>query len=243
MNRDQVRELLRCCRSEAEAAGDPQMAEALAQVGHDPDLAAWWERQRAFHAGARQAFRGVLPPAGLRERILAERPAAAIVPWPWPVKWAIAAGLVMLLALGGQWLRSRDGRSLDSFRNRMAKVAQRDYRMDLLSRDAEEIRRYLRARDGWADYRLSPGMERLPGMGCGVLRWMDQPVSMVCFDRGGQQPLFLFVADQKALAAGAPGPEPEFREIGRLTTATWTRDGLVYVLAAKGGREVLAPYL
>src|SRR6188768_3424401 len=50
---------------------DPAMADAIAQSGNDPQLAAWAEAEKRQDAALTLKLRAVQPPPGLRERILA----------------------------------------------------------------------------------------------------------------------------------------------------------------------------
>ena len=53
-------------------------------------------------------------------------------------------------------------------------------------------------------------------LGCGVLKWQDQPVAMVCFRTGkplapgAKSDLFLFVIDRKSLPDLRATTVPEF---------------------------------
>jgi len=77
-------------------------------------------------------------------------------------------------------------------------------------------------------------------LGAGVLSWAQERVSMVCLQSPEQGTLILFVVNQAALQP-APGPSPEFQQVGGRMTASWSRNGKVYVITTTGSRESLQP--
>jgi hypothetical protein len=49
----------------------------------------------------------------------------------------------------------------------------------------------------------------------------------------------MFVVDQAAIPTkNAPGPEPAYQPVGEVVTASWTRDGRVYLLAARSQADL-----
>src|SRR5436309_3482944 len=76
MNRAEAKTILLLYRTEADAA-DPQVAEALALVKQDPDLARWFADYRATQNVIRAKFREIPVPPALKEQIISERAANA----------------------------------------------------------------------------------------------------------------------------------------------------------------------
>jgi hypothetical protein len=64
---------------------------------------------------------------------------------------------------------------------------------------------------------------------------------MLCFDRGDQQMLFLFIVNRNAIK-GEPGATPETHALNRLQTASWSDDVNVYVLAGPPDPDFVAKY-
>jgi hypothetical protein len=120
----------------------------------------------------------------------------------------------------------------------MVRSVLRQYSMDLVTNDMTAIRQFLTGHQAPADYVLPPGLTSLPASGAGVLSWQGQRVAMVCLDSPDQGTLFLFVVDQSAVRPPPPR-NPEYLQVSKLMTASWTRDGKTYVLAGSGGREGL----
>jgi hypothetical protein len=114
----------------------------------------------------------------------------------------------------------------------------RQYTMDIVTNDMSGIRRFLASRQAPADYVLPPGLATLPASGAGVLSWQSQRVSMVCLDSPDQGTLFLFVVDQAAVRS-SPAAQPQFQQVNKLMTVSWSQGGKVYLLAGSGGRENL----
>src|SRR3954470_13450386 len=71
VNAEQAKFVLRGYRAEGFDASDPLFREALREVARNPALAAWFERERNFDAKIGAYLHQVIPPAGLREIILA----------------------------------------------------------------------------------------------------------------------------------------------------------------------------
>jgi hypothetical protein len=101
--------------------------------------------------------------------------------------------------------------------------------MDIPTNDMATVRRYLAARGAPADYVVPPGLAPLQLTGGGFLRWRSQPVSMVCFNRGDNQMLFLFVMNSSM--KDPPPATPALSKVSTLATASWTGNGKTYILA------------
>jgi hypothetical protein len=134
------------------------------------------------------------------------------------------------------WTQERPPDRFADYRGRMVRAALRQYRMDVLTNDLAAVRQYLAANGAPVNFTVPAALERLPLTGGGLLRWRGHKVSMVCFDRGDQQMLFLFVVDRSAVKE-APPPAPQLAKVSKLQTASWTRDNRAYLLAGPEGSE------
>ncbi len=231
MTRRQAQQALLLYRPGTPDALEPEIALALEQVGQDPELARWYEQHCAFQTAMRNKLRQIEVPADLKARILAQ---PKIVPLPvWrrsPVWLAAAAAVVLLVGLAALLLPPRTPDRFADFQGRMVRVASREYAMDLRTNDMQQVRQFLRSRGAPADYVLSRGLEQLNLTGTAFLRWRNNPVSMVCFDRGGNQMVYLFVMDSAAVKDPPPAT-PQMSRTNKLEVASWTREGRTYVLA------------
>jgi hypothetical protein len=242
MNREEAKDILRIQHSQASSAGDVELAAARELLRHDPELAEWWEQHRAFDASMRQALAGIPVPAGLAERIVRDHSRRARSQW-WrrPIVWAAAASVTLL---AGVWFVQHSRESeFAAFSIRMARSALRDYRMELETNNVAAIRGYLASRSAPADYQLRASLDQLPSLGCGIVRWRNQPVSMICLDRGKKQILWLFVADPQTVRGAPTGAEPVYRQVGDLAVAIWNDGHRLYLAGAIGSPEVLRQYL
>jgi hypothetical protein len=243
MNSAQAKDVLRLYRPGTDDERDAEAAAALALAGSDPELKSWFSGQQGFNAGVREQLHRIEPPASLREQILAgHRRTLVRVWWRRPELLAIAAAIVVVISLAS-FRMSHGQDTIASYRTRMAKFALREYSMNLVTNNLGEIRAYLKQHGAPADYVLTPPVAKLPGVGCALLKWQNQPVSLVCFRLGKQDLLWLFVIDRQSLP-DAPSTEwPVFQQVGKLATATWTGQGKTYLLGVIGDQKDIQEYL
>jgi hypothetical protein len=243
VNTAEAKEALMLYRPDTADAEDPQVVDAMAIARKDPALAKWFEQHCAFQRAMRAKFRRIEPPAHLRMAILATSRIVPLQPrWRQPVWLAAAAGLALLIGGLGLWLRPQPANRFANFQARMVASALREYGMDIVTNDMRQVRQFMASRGAPADYDLTQGLERLQLTGGGILRWRSHPVSMVCFNRGDDQMLYLFVMDRSAVKD--PPPEtPRVSKVGDLVTASWSRGGKAYVLAGPEEADFLRKYL
>ena len=250
MNPQTAKELLILYRPETADAESMEFAEALTLARSDAELARWFENHCTVQKILRARFQELKAPAGLKEQILSEYHAWQVRRrWRRPAQLAALAAVCVLVAVVfSMWRPASDEESLTAFRRRMVKTAIKTYSMDLETNDPRQIRTFLAQHKAHADYVLPKTLETATNIGCGVLRWQDRTVSMVCFHSGRQlrpgekTDLFLFVIDRAALPdAPASGP-PQFANFNRFSTASWAEGGKFYVLAGIGDEAFLRFY-
>jgi uncharacterized membrane protein YbaN (DUF454 family) len=243
LNSREAQQILLLYRPGTKDADDPQIAEALALARQDPALREWLEAHKTFQVQVREKMRGVPMPADLKERILAERKIIRLHRWQQPA-WLAAAAVVILLAVLSLFLLGdRRPDKFADYRDRMVRAALRNYKMDILSRDLQQVKSYSAQKGGPVDYTVPQALNKLPVTGGGVLNWRGHPVSMVCFDRGQQRMMFLFVIDKSALKKAPSSEAPELATVNRLPTASWTANDKAYMLAGEESTEALKNYL
>jgi hypothetical protein len=247
VNSAEAKEILLLYRPGTADPAEPQMAEALELARQEPELGRWFEQHRAYQKAMRARFRQIEVPAHLRTSLLMQKPTpqALIAPqarWRSPVWLTAVAAVVLLLGLVGVWLKPRPADRFANFQSRMVSAAQREYRMDLVTNDMQQIRQFMASRGAPADYDVTRGLARLQLTGGGRLTWRSKPVTMVCFDRGDKQMLFLFVLKRSAVKD--PPPEtPQLAKVREMFTASWTRGDNTYVLAGPEEVEFVKKYL
>lgn len=228
---------------------EPDVVEALQCVASDTALREWWQAQQQFHRDVAAALRQPPVPATLANRILAarRRPQGILrfLPYraaPW---WAAAAAAVgVLAATVVLWPSAQPADQADfaTFRSRMVRAALREYRMDVVTNDLALIRGFLSRNQAPAQFELSPSLAALPPVGGGLLSWQGQRVSMVCLDGRDLGMLYLFVVPTQSLVEGVPG-QTTVEQVNRLSTASWTRGSLTYVLASSAPPSALRQLL
>lgn len=211
-------------------AKSPEVVEALALVRDDPELRAWLENHQLVEARLRQSLRSVSVPAALREQILARR--VELEPWSRRRSILALAAMLALLAVAALWwLRpsSTPDRFAD-YRQRMVSGVLRSYHMELETTDTGQVREFMARAGSPDDFEIPSGLARLELAGGGRLQWRGHPVSMICFDRGDSEMVFLFVIRGNALADAPPGTA-ELAQVNKLATMSWSRGENVYLLA------------
>jgi hypothetical protein len=253
MTNQEAKQILALHRPGVDDADQNDVAEALALSRRDPALGAWLEERVALFTAIQTRLKQIEPPPGGKERILSLSQAPIPGP-PWrrprtrPLRLAIAALIVSMLGLTLCWLSLRPSSASHRFtvyRQRMVHTALQNYARPLLTNDLNEIRAYLARNSGHGDYLLTKPLASLPGDGCAILRWHDRTVSLVCFEIGNQQDLYLFIIDRADLS-DPPGPsrnQPQFATIGRFATAGWSEGGKTYLLAGPGDEKFLRRFL
>ena len=244
MDNQQVREILSLYRAGLDDANDPLFAEALAQAQRDPELARWFEQQRAFDTAVREKLRRIAPPASLVQRILTERKIVRpAVWWERPVLLAAAAAAIVLAVVAGFLFRQPEPQTFQAYRKNMARLVSGEYKMMLETKDLNAVRQFLTKNHGPSDFVLTKEMEKLPSEGCALIDWHRQHVSLVCLDRGADNDLFLFIIDRSALPDPPLSAAAQFAHVGKMTTASWTLGEKTYLLASKGTEEDLKKFL
>ncbi|HXT39890.1 MAG TPA: hypothetical protein VN887_07700 [Candidatus Angelobacter sp.] len=246
MDSQQAKDILMRYRPGVADATDADVDAALEQARRDPHLGRWFDQHCAFQTAVRNRLKQLPVPVDLKETILAGYGRVLVIVW-WqrPVYRALAAAAAVVLVAALIYFRPepREDKSFAAFRDRVVRSAQRGYAMDLTTTNLGEIRTYLAEHHGHADYTLPPALKKLPGDGCAVLRWQNKTVSMVCFDLGNHNDLYLFVAKRSDLPDAPSTAEPQFVRIEKLSAASWNGGDNIYVLAGSGDEQFIRNYL
>lgn len=246
MTSAQAKEILLLYRPGTRDAEDPQVLEAMELASRDPELAKWFGQQQAFQLAMRAKFREIPAPERAKVELLARQ--STIVPqpmfWQRPVWLAAAAIFIVLLGLSTFWLRPSVPDRFSHYRESMVSAAVRTYGMDIETNDMAQLRGFLGSKGAPADYDLTGGLASLQLKGGGLLRWRGNPVSMVCFDRGGGATLFLFVMNRSALKDPPPSTtDAQVTQVDGLETASWSNGSHTYVLAGPTEPSFAEKYL
>lgn len=233
MNREQAQEILLLYRPGTDNPAEPEIAQALALAREDHELGEWLRRHQAFQSTMRASLRAIPVPSGLRDQLWRENKIIRPPAWwqkPSPLWLAAAAVLIVLLGVAPLWVGQTRPDRFVHFQRRMVGEVLRQYGMDQKTSDLNQLRQFIATRGAPADFRVPPGLEKLSLTGGGVLRWRSHPVSMVCFDRGDQQMVFLFVMKRSAVK-DPPPDKPASEKVSELWTTSWSEGEHAYVLA------------
>ena len=117
-----------------------------------------------------------------------------------------------------------------------------NYKVKFESRDLERIHDYLATHSGHTNYQLTASLEKLPGQGTAVLSWRKAAVSLICLEASDHRTLYLFITNRENLPNGPDTSSPQFAEVERLASASWTEGDKTYILMIKGDRAALQGY-
>jgi len=224
------------------SAPDPEFAAALEQMRQDPALQQWFDGHCEAQAKLREKFAALPVPGNLKDAILAGR--KIVRPgfwWQKPAWLAAAAMIAFLLAAGALWLRPGALERFNIYRARMVRAALHQYAMEIVTNDLRQVRQFVAKKGGPADYVIPQSLESMRVTGGGHIPWGNTAASMLCFDRGDKQMLFLFVIDRSAIK-GEPGRHPKLTKISSLQTASWTEGSNTYILAGPDEPDFLRKY-
>jgi hypothetical protein len=245
MNKDEIRKILAIVRPGGQDAADPLVASAKESAQKDPELARWFEEQQEFDRKFAEALGEIPIPLGLQTRIMAtasERIRQRSL-WPRRIGWAAAAIAVLVTLFSFSRGLFQPAVSLADFRGEMISFIKLAPPLELESRDLERIQTWLGRTDAPADVSVPPGLSALEPVGCRVLFFRGQKVTLICFRRGGTKLVHLLVLDHLALQSLRSDGAPVFAQEGEWMTAAWRKKGRIYLLAAQGDRALLERYL
>jgi hypothetical protein len=240
MNNEEAKLILQGYRPGGQDANNLRFREALEQAQRDPELARWFAYEQALDSRISAKVRtAVSPPARLKAQLLAQQNIVRrVTRWRQPA-WQLAAAacLALLIIVAAVWLRPRGASGFAQYRSEMAEFAGHKLdRLDLMTRDVAELRRWLAQNNSDADFVLPAGLDGRPSVGCRLLAWKGKKVSLICFELQNHQMAHLIVIDRGALRGG-PTESPVLSRVGEMATASWSRANKTYLLVSKGGTE------
>ncbi|MBL9188978.1 MAG: hypothetical protein JNK23_15955 [Opitutaceae bacterium] len=242
MNNEEAKFILSAYRPDGRDAADPQFAEALAQSERDPELRVWLERQRSFDRTVAERLGAIMPPAGLREAILAG--ARASQPrrmwWSQPLWLAAAAAIAVATIVGLKLAQpATSARTLEDFaRFAAADIVDQHDQHDGFPAGLGEVQARLASVATPLTQGAGVGVEELRRQRCRVVRVGGLEVFELCFNREGTW-FHLYVARRGDFAPGAETGRPAIAGREPYTAAAWADATQVYALVARGGEAAL----
>jgi hypothetical protein len=244
MTTEQAKQILLTYRPWADDATDPELAEALALCRTDPELAQWFTAHCAAQTAVRARLQGIKVPEGLAQQIVSERRAQLAGRTQARRRLVVMLACVAIILSGWFIWQHTLGSpeadmSFNGYRNRMTRTVARAYGMEVETNDVAVIRAHLAAGRAPVDYAVPTAL-----VGCGVLRWQNQPVTMLCYQTGKPLPpglksdLILFVARQEDIRNSAALRNVEFAKVSDWFTASWAAGDKVYLLVGTDEAEL-----
>ena len=259
MNRKEAKLILQSYRHCGQDAGDPQFAEALVLAQSDVELAAWFADQQKFDAFASRKLKSVDVPPDLKSKILAgensqQQKAIELPALAWlqnlfhsPVSWAMAAAIVILFSLAIFWKQPESAARFADYSVQMVSAAVNDTNhVDVENSDMKQVVAWLGEHHGENKFVLPVALNGANGLvGCRVLDWHGQKVSMLCYGLNGVGHVDLFIAEAKVFPDAPLVDQPQFASGGGIPTASWSHDGMVYLMVGHSAdadlRKLLQP--
>jgi anti-sigma factor RsiW len=245
MEKNRAQSILSVYRPDNQDAADPFFAEARAELVRNPELARWFEEEQAFDRAISEKLADLVAPFGLKTRILASATPVATRRWSWTARLSLAAAALILLAqIIGLWhTQSQKTRTLAHYQQEMVSFIKLDPPLEVESHDLAKMQTWLGQENAPSKVNLPPRLAALQPVGCRVLWFRDHKVTLLCFQRGGDNLAHLFVIDRAALPKLKPGAKPVFTGEGDWMTASWAKENHAYMLVTRGDRDTLLRYL
>ncbi len=224
MEKDKAQSILSVYRPGDQDEADPFFVEAKAELARNPELARWFEQEQAFDRAISEKLADLVAPFGLKTRILANATPLATRQWSWTARLALT-------------------RTLAHYQQEMVSFIKLDPPLEVESHDLAKMQTWLGQENAPSQMNVPRRLAALQPVGCRVLWFRDHKVTLLCFQRGGDNLAHLFVIDRAALPKLKPGAKPVFAGEGEWMTASWAKEDDAYMLVTRGDRDTLLRYL
>lgn len=242
MDEEQARLILQAYRPGVDR-DDPEVAAALQEAARNPELARWFAEEQAFDRAMAAHLESVPAPFGLKTRLLAQAPPADARRWSWAVKLAGVAALLFLLTQVVNLFRPAAPETrVSNYAREMVSFIRLGGALDMESHNLGQIQEWLSKKDAKPEF-VPPRLAALQPLGCRLLSFRGQTVTLICFERNDARLAHLFVVDRAALPTMKPSAKPVFDEAEGWTTASWVENNQVYMIAVQGDRAAVESYL
>ncbi len=245
MNEQEARLILQACRPGEADRNDPEIAGALREMERNPELAHWFAEEQAFDRAMAAHLAALPEPFGLKTRLLAQAAAPATSRASrWLIGLAGVAALLFLLAQVGEfWRHSNPVEDrVPGYASEMVSFVKLPPPLEMESGQLGAIKNWLAKKEA-LKMEVPPRLAELHPVGCRVLSYRGQAVTLICFHRENGQLAHLFVVDRTALPGLKPGDSPSFQRNGGWTTASWADKNHAYMIAVQGDEAAVERYL
>jgi hypothetical protein len=240
MNNQEAKFILEAFRPNGGDADDVTFAAAIAQAQRDPELRAWWERQRTFDASVAGKLKEIAPPAGLRDSILAGvRASQPRRQWWSNPAWFAAAAVVAVLAVAMFSLRTSSDRggvgelASAALSDMIEAHHQHTGRPTPLAAVQQQL-----ARMSLPLTNLRLDLDELRQKNCRTIRVGGREVFEFCFVRDGTW-FHVYAGRREDFAPGAADPKSLLKSRDGFATTAWADAKYVYAIVTSDGMEAL----
>ncbi len=247
MDKEQALLILKAYRPGAEA-DDAEIATALELAAQDPELGKWFADEQAFDRAIAAHLDAIPEPLGLKTRLLANAPSqtspGSPAQWSWIVKLAGMAALLFLLVQVVSVFHPAAAPTalVGDYASEMVSFIRITPRLEMMSDDLGKI-------ESWLDKKKTTPMQvpahlaALEPIGCRILSFRGQNVTLICFQRKEDGLAHLFVVNRAAMPQMKPGAKTVISQEGEWATASWAEKDSVYMVTVQGGPEAVERYL
>jgi hypothetical protein len=245
MNNEEAKFILQGYRPNGADAGDAAFCTAVEQAKSDPALGDWFAKQKAFDAAISAKLAQVMPPENLRAAILAggrvtEGGKTRVRWWNQPVWMAAAAGVAVLLAIGGT-LWPKPAAAFDEFAFEDAKLSAIHGHGDHGTM-TNALQWTLSQPTTKLGQKLPVDFAKLQTTGCRTIRYRGHDVLEICFNRNGEW-FHCYIARSADFPNGAQAGALAIVEKGSAAIASWTDAEHVILVVGKAGRQSIEALL
>jgi hypothetical protein len=244
MTKEEAKKILAAYRPNDRDRFDFEFAEALQETERDADLAQWFAEERQFDRIVTTHFNSVPVPFALKTRILANMSSRIEKKFRWfaPLTAATTAALLLVgLIVSISRSSSQHSGSLIDYEHEMMSFVKLPPPLEMESLKMGPIEQWIAQRKApLAD--IPAGIAAVETMGCRILSFRGHPVTLICFCHG-QTVAHLLMIDRAALPGLRPGNPPVLTSQAGWTTATWTDQNYVCMLAVHDAPAAARRYL
>jgi hypothetical protein len=239
MNTEEAKLILASVHQGTDIDSDTEQAFSL--LDSDPGLREWLEQERAFDDAVSDKLAQIEPPATLKAMLigLLEEHAPVAPPssgkgltWFRPPILAAAAAVILIPLIAIQMFTGRaNATSFENFRSDMVEFAASEFKLDHHEKDLPKIYTWLNANNATSPSTLPDCVDCKQSVGCKIIEWNNQRVTLICLRNGDDQVVHCFVVPRDEFAK-LPD-EQQIRnklKVDQLETCGWTDPDNLYLL-------------
>ena len=254
MKTEEAKIILASVHRESDRTSDADISEAFALLDSDPELQDWFEQEQAFDAAITNKLAEIEPPADLKAKLVGlldentapESSDIARVHWLRSPLLAAAAAVALVSFFTIQLFTGpAKAGSFDSFRSDMVEIAHGGLKLDHHEKDLDRLYDWLNKVGATCPDELPVCVECTETVGCKIIDWNDDKVTLICLRNNSSQVVHCFVIPREQF--DQLPDEAQIRNnllMDGLDTTAWSDQELVYLLVgSKEGVKVTSPAL